>query len=82
MTEARQIPLTEMADGQYGVVSELRGGHHAAERLHALGIRPGKKITKVGAMMMRGPITVKMDNHQVAMGHGMAGRVVVELTEP
>jgi len=82
MTETRQILLTEMVDEQHGVVVEIRGGHRAIERLHALGIRPGKKVTKVGAMMLRGPVTIQMDSHQVAMGHSMAGRVVIELSKP
>ena len=50
-------------------------------RLSALGIRPGKRITKVGAMFMRGPVTVQVDRTQVAVGFGMARRIMVELGE-
>ena len=48
-------------------------------RLDALGIRPGKRITKVGSMFMRGPVTVQVDRAQVAVGFGMASRIIVEL---
>jgi ferrous iron transport protein A len=81
MTETRQISVTEMANGQHGVVQNINGGHNVIERLHALGIRPGKNIVKVGAMMMRGPVTVSVNNRQVAMGHSMASKVTIELLE-
>ncbi len=48
-------------------------------RLSALGIRPGKRITKVGSMLMRGPVTIQVDRAQVAVGFGMASRIIVEV---
>jgi len=48
-------------------------------RLEALGIRPGKKVTKISSMLFRGPVTLRVDNAQVAVGFGMADRVVVEV---
>ena len=50
-------------------------------RLEALGIRPGKRITKVSSMFMRGPVTLQIDHYQVAIGHGMAGRILVEIDQ-
>lgn len=48
-------------------------------RLEALGIRPGKKVTKVSSMFFRGPVTLRVDNTQVAIGFGMANRILVEV---
>jgi Fe2+ transport system protein FeoA len=48
--------------------------------LQALGIRPGKKITKVSSFR-RGPVTVRIDNTHVAIGFGMADRIVVALDD-
>lgn len=50
-----------------------------ARRLEALGIRPGKKVTKVGSMFLRGPVTLRIDNAQVAVGFRMASRIIVEV---
>ena len=50
-----------------------------ARRLEALGIRPGKKVTKVGSTFFRGPITIRVDNAQVAIGFRMANRILVEV---
>jgi len=68
-----------MRAGQSGIVVEIRGGHGLVSRLSALGIRPGKRITKVSSMLMRGPVTVQVDNAQLAIGFRMAMDVIVEL---
>ena len=79
MSDSKQITLRQMQAGQSGIVAQIQGGHGLINRLSALGIRPGKKITKVGSMFMRGPVTVQIDNTQVAIGFGMANKVIVEL---
>ncbi len=43
-----------------------------------MGIRPGRRITKVSAMFMHGPITVEVDRVQLAIGYGMAARIIVQ----
>ena len=48
-------------------------------RLNALGIRPGRRITKVSSMFMRGPVTVRVRQSQIASGFGMANRILVEV---
>ena len=79
MSDSEQITLRQMQTGQSGNVVQIQGGHGLINRLSALGIRPGKKITKVGSMFMRGPVTVQLDGTQVAIGFGMANKVIVEL---
>ena len=73
------IPLGQMQGGQTGTVVQISGGRGLVNRLQALGIRPGKRITKVSSMFMRGPITIQMDGVQFALGFGMARQVLVEL---
>ncbi len=70
-----------MQDGQSGTVVEIRGGRFMLNRLSALGIRPGQRVTRVSAMLMRGPVTVQLGGAQVAIGFGMAGRITVEPDE-
>jgi len=79
MSDSEQITLRQMQAGQSGIVAQIQGGHGLINRLSALGIRPGKRITKVGSMFMRGPVTVQLDSTQVAIGFGMANKVIVEL---
>jgi ferrous iron transport protein A len=75
------VELTQMEQGETGVVKELQGGHGMVRKLQSLGIRPGKKITKVSSHFWRGPQTIEIDNMQVAIGHGIAQRIFVEIEE-
>ena len=77
--EGKQITIAGMQAGQSGLVVQIQGGHGLVNRLNALGIRPGKRITKVSSMVMRGPTTIQIDRVQVAIGFGMARRIIVEL---
>ncbi len=79
MSEKRQITVSQMRARQSGTVVQILGGHGLVNRLHSLGIRPGKRITKVSAMFMRGPVTLQVGQAQVAIGFGMARRIVVEV---
>ena len=67
-----------MQTGQSGTVIQIQGGYGLVNRLSALGIRPGKRIAKVSSMFMRGPVTIEVDRTQVAIGFGMAKRIIVE----
>jgi ferrous iron transport protein A len=74
-----QLTLAEMRTGQTGTVVGILGGPGLIRRLDALGIRPGKKVTKVSSTLFRGPVILRADNTQVAVGFGMASRIAVEL---
>ena len=79
MPDGRQITLRQMRAGQSGTVVYIEGGHGLVNRLNALGIRSGKRITKVSSMLMRGPVTIQVDRAQVAIGFGMANKIIVKL---
>jgi len=73
-----QLTLAEMKTGQTGIVVRVLGGHGLIGRLDALGIRPGRKVTKLGSTLFRGPVMLKVDSTQVAVGFGMARKIIVE----
>ena len=79
MPDGKQISLSRMKIGQSGIVVQIQGGRGLTNRLSALGIRPGQRITKVSSMFMRGPVTIQVGSAQVAIGFGMANRIIVEL---
>ena len=78
--EGDVVPLTAMRPGQRGLIVEVKGGRRLGERLAALGVRPGKKVTKVSSMLLGGPVTVEVDRSQIAIGHHMAGRILVDVS--
>ena len=60
------------------LVTAVDGGQGFRLRLQNLGIGVGQELTKVHSHPFRGPITVRVKTAQVAVGHGMAGRIHVE----
>ncbi|MEA3488985.1 MAG: FeoA family protein [Candidatus Omnitrophota bacterium] len=74
-----EMILTELKVNQSAVVKEVLGGYGVKQRLESLGIRAGQKITKISSHFWRGPITVKVGNAKVAIGHGMAQKILVEV---
>jgi len=79
MYQEGQLTLAEMRTGQTGTVVGVLGGHGLIRRLDALGIRPGRKVTKLSSTLFRGPIILRVDNTQVAVGFGMARKIIVEV---
>jgi len=74
-----QLTLAEMRTGQSGIVVGVLGGHGLIGRLDALGIRPGRKVTKLSSTLFRGPVTLRVNNSRVAVGFGMARKIIVEV---
>lgn len=78
MYQNEQLSLAEMRTGQTGTVIGVLGGPGLVRRLDALGIRTGKKVTKISSTLFRGPITLGVDSARVAVGFGMARKIIVE----
>ena len=76
--DKKQLTLVQMHTGQSGKVVEIIGGPGMIKRLSDLGIRPGRRVTKVSSMLMRGPVTVQLGTSQVAIGFGMASKIIME----
>lgn len=77
----REVNLTQLEEGKSGVVVDIHGGHGLIRRLESLGIREGKRVTKVSSQFMHGPITLRIDNFQVAIGFGMAKKIIVRVVK-
>jgi len=74
------ISIAELKPGQEGIVRSFEGGREVTRKLEALGIRENKHIKKVSGMFMRGPVTVRVGHTQISLGHGMASKVMVEVS--
>ena len=75
------IDLTQLSPGQSGIITEIQGGEGITRRLHTMGLREGKKITKLSSHFWRGPQTVTIGNLQIAIGFGMARKIFLEVPE-
>ncbi|MBU1852913.1 MAG: ferrous iron transport protein A [Candidatus Omnitrophica bacterium] len=73
------VDLTKMHTGESGVIEDIHGGHGVISRLQSMGIRPGKKMTKVSSHFWRGPQTIKIDKLRLAIGFGMAKKIFINV---
>lgn len=72
------IDITQMKQGEIRKVSEIQGGYGLIKRLESLGIRTEVTITKRSSQFMRGPVVIQIGNTQIALGFGMAKKILVE----
>jgi len=68
-----------MLPGQSGVVTDIDHGHGLARKLCVMGIIPGKKVVKVSQILGGGPIVIRVDSHDLALGRGIASRIRVRI---
>jgi ferrous iron transport protein A len=72
------MDLTQLKAGEKAVFMGAEGGCGMIAKLEAMGIRPSITITKISAQFMHGPVIIKAGNTQLAIGFGMAKRIMVE----
>lgn len=71
------LPLTDLPAYVDGTVVALDGGYGMQARLRSLGIVEGKRLRKLSDIGRRGPVVVLIERTQVAIGYGIARRVMV-----
>jgi ferrous iron transport protein A len=75
------VPLTEMIRGEQGTIARLDGGKGFQSNLRARGVREGKKVVVKEVQPWGGPVLINVEGEEVALGRGMAERIVVNVTE-
>ncbi len=73
--------LDLVKEGQKAKVINIYGGWGIRQRLSGLGIHPGDTITVKKSAIMQGPILVSVHGNQVALGRGVARKIIVEVAE-
>jgi len=75
----KKISLIKMRAKQKGKIVEISGGHALQNRTMSMGIYAGREIRKLSHFAMRGPVMIKVGRSVIALGHGMASKVFVEI---
>jgi ferrous iron transport protein A len=70
--------LTQISKGEIVKVVEINGGQKFKEKIDAIGLRVGSRIVKLSAQVLRGPVTIKIGSTKLAIGHGMAKKILVD----
>ena len=71
-----ELDLREEAE-----IVSFEGGTIMNRRLEGMGIRQGKKISRISSQYIRGPVIVSVDGQQTAMGRGMVSKLIVKSAE-
>ncbi|MEW6074906.1 MAG: FeoA family protein [Candidatus Omnitrophota bacterium] len=74
-----KISLAKMKRNQKGKIAEITGGKALHERLTVMGIYVGREVTLLNHSMFRGPVAIKAGRSIVALGFGMASKIIVEV---
>jgi len=70
------VNLLQLQNNKWAKVIDITGGFGFIRRLENLGIRVGIRILKISGIS--GPVIVKVGQAQVAIGRGMASKIIVE----
>lgn len=73
------MTLDSIRTGQKARVVEVLGGWGLRQKLNELGIVPNQVISVSNSSIWRGPIVVRINSNEVALGRGVARKVVVEV---
>jgi ferrous iron transport protein A len=73
--------LDKVYEDKNATVIDIQGGQRIRQRLGQMGIHPGDIITILRYGALRGPILIEIHGSQVALGRGIASKVIVEEME-
>jgi ferrous iron transport protein A len=74
----KKISLAHMKADHKGKVVEILGGANLASRLMNMGVYKGKEVTKLSHIGLRGPVVIRVGRSILALGHGVAEKIMVE----
>jgi ferrous iron transport protein A len=72
------LTINDLPVGKKGIIKTINGGYGLIQKLDALGIREGIEIVRISTQWMKGPATIRYGNSEVAIGHNMATKIMVE----
>jgi ferrous iron transport protein A len=74
------MDLTLVKEGKYRIIG-IQGGYNLLKKLEKIGIREGVEIVKITSEFATGPVVIQVGNTELAIGHGMAKKIIVEKIE-
>ncbi len=75
----KRLSLLQLKVNQKGRITEISGGRALQNRLMSMSIYQGKEITKLSHFILRGPVAIKVGRSILALGYGMAKKIIVEI---
>jgi Fe2+ transport system protein FeoA len=76
--DGEMCTLTDLAEGEKGVIVRAVGGFGLVRRLAEMGLTPGVEIKLLRKGSFGGPIEIEVRGVALALGRGVASRVLVK----
>ena len=70
------IVLSNLHPGQKAIIKEISAGSYANKRLYEMGFNTGADLKVI--KNDRGPIVVSLSGNKIALGRGLAEKVIVD----
>jgi Fe2+ transport system protein FeoA len=74
----KRISLIQLEANHKSKVIEILGGTNLEDKLMNMGVYKGKEVTKLSHIGLRGPVVIKTGRSILALGHGVAAKIIVE----
>ncbi|HHW17577.1 MAG TPA: ferrous iron transport protein A [Firmicutes bacterium] len=71
------MTLEDAPVGHELVIDQIAAGEGATRRLLDLGVYPGVRVSVIASHPWRGPVVVRVGGTQVALGRGLARKILV-----
>jgi ferrous iron transport protein A len=72
------MTLDQLECGEEAWIASIDGGFGIRRHLEALGLYPGDRVKMIQAGAFRGPVLVEARGARLAIGRGVARRVLVQ----
>jgi Fe2+ transport system protein FeoA len=69
--------LTEVKDGQTGIIISVRGGRILTKRLSDLGLNPGTGVKIIGRTLFSGPLQIEVCGSRLVISKELALKIMV-----
>jgi len=79
-TDLSGTALFKLHSGQCGTILAFNGGRQMRQSLNQVGIHIGDPFSVVRGAHLGGPMIIQINSAQIALGRGMAEKIVVKLS--
>ena len=74
----KKISLLQAGENEKLKILEILGGSNLERRLMSMGVYKGREVVKLSHIGLRGPVVIKSGRSILALGHGVAAKIIVE----
>lgn len=71
--------LFELMPGKRAIITKIETGTNLNDKISCLNIRENKQVQKITNQPLNGPIVIKIDNCQIALGKGIAQKIFIKM---